>query len=225
MRRSDDIGIHAYVDTRFSDLNAYVQQLHDQLDLRLQQRYDSQEANIAVALEAWRTAYGRDERDTERRFEEIDERYKQMFSALDQQIKTALISANLTTLTTDELMKERDRRYMALFAASDAAVAAALTASHEATSKAESAAEKRFEAVNEFRTTLSDQATLFLNRSEYDVAIANVTERVRDLSSRMDRSDGKGAGLNAGWGYLVGGVGFFVAVVALAFNIFYRISG
>lgn len=44
----------------------------------------------------------------------------------------------------------------------------ALTASEKAVQKAEVAADKRFDAVNEFRAQLSDQAGLFMPRAEYD---------------------------------------------------------
>ena len=68
-----------------------------------------------------------------------------------------------------DLLDERDRRYAELRAADqeslklalnsqEKAVAAALAAADRAVSKADFATEKRFDAVNEFRATLSDQA-------------------------------------------------------------------
>lgn len=44
--------------------------------------------------------------------------------------------------------------------------ASALASSKEAVTKAESATEKRFDSVNEFRATLTDQASRFVTRKE-----------------------------------------------------------
>src|ERR1700689_1575360 len=60
------------------------------------------------------------------------------------------------------VMNERDVRYEQRFKAMDEKTSLALTASEKAVSKAETATEKRFDAVNEFRGTLSDQARLLI---------------------------------------------------------------
>lgn len=44
----------------------------------------------------------------------------------------------------------------------------ALVSADKATKKAEDATEKRFESVNEFRATLTDQARSFLTKAEFD---------------------------------------------------------
>ena len=54
------------------------------------------------------------------------------------------------------------------FTDQDKAVQSALSAAKEAVNKAETAADKRFEAVNEFRQTLSDQTSTFMSRTEYE---------------------------------------------------------
>lgn len=52
------------------------------------------------------------------------------------------------------------------FKAQEQAVAFALQASEKATTKADTANEKRFDGVNEFRSQLKDQAGTFLTRNE-----------------------------------------------------------
>lgn len=106
------------------------------------------------------------------------------------------------------------------FTDQDKAVQAALLATKEAITKAETAAEKRFDGVNEFRRTLSDQTATFIPRQEYTVQHESLEKLVSDLADRMNRSDGKGAGINAGWGYMAGAVGLAATIISvvLAFN-------
>jgi hypothetical protein len=81
------------------------------------------------------------------------------------------------------------------------AIDAALAAAEKAVQKAEMASERRFEGVNEFRQTLSDQAGTFATK-----------DAVNALTSRFDRQEGTGKGLHQGWGYLVGAVGIGIAL-------------
>ncbi|MEU7752715.1 hypothetical protein [Micromonospora sp. NPDC049171] len=87
-----------------------------------------------------------------------------------------------------------------------AQVGLALAAADKAVTKAEIATEKRFESVNEFRQTLSDQTKTFIARVEFEVVRDSHAKHLADLGSRMDKIEGRGVGLNAGWLYLVGGI-------------------
>lgn len=75
---------------------------------------------------------------------------------------------------------------------------AALASADRANVKAEAAADKRFDAVNEFRGTLSDQAKLLASRVEVEA----LEKRLQELADRVNKSDGRGLGLNAGWAYI-----------------------
>lgn len=88
----------------------------------------------------------------------------------------------------------------AALAAQKEAIAAALTAADRAVAKSETAADKRFEAVNEFRGQLTDQATTFISRAEALLQLKANADKIDALSTRMDLSDGRGAGANAVWG-------------------------
>ena len=76
---------------------------------------------------------------------------------------------------------------VAALVAQDSAVQAALLAVKEQGSKADTANEKRFDQVNEFRNTLSDQAATFISRDVMDAVISNIDRRfaetAKDLSS------------------------------------------
>ncbi|MEU7586569.1 hypothetical protein AB0A95_09745 [Micromonospora sp. NPDC049230] len=90
-----------------------------------------------------------------------------------------------------------------------------LAAADKAVTKAEIATEKRFESVNEFRQTLSDQTKTFIARVEFEVVRDSQAKHLADLASRLDKLEGKGIGLNAGWIYLVGGLTVVATVTGL----------
>ncbi len=102
----------------------------------------------------------------------------------------------------ERFYEERDRRYEDRFKAQDEKTTLALTASKEAIGKAETATEKRFDAVNEFRGTLSDQAAHLLPRAEADVKFGNFDEKIESLKKeiqglRESRSAGEGNDVQA----------------------------
>lgn len=113
----------------------------------------------------------------------------------------------------------------------------ALDAAQTAIDKAEIANEKsrdrlaediksRFESVNEFRGQQKDIIATFMPRAEFDAFRRTYSEQhallrdryaeeISELKGRLDKTEGKGAGLNAGWGYLLGAVGVVGAVIAI----------
>jgi phosphopantetheinyl transferase (holo-ACP synthase) len=115
----------------------------------------------------------------------------------------------------ESLAKEREKRYMQRFEAADEAVAAALTAAKEAVLKAESATEKRFDSVNEFRGALADQAATLMPRFEADSRLNALETALGDVAKAVSVMSGRGSGLKDSWGYLVGAVGIVAALVAL----------
>jgi hypothetical protein len=113
------------------------------------------------------------------------------------------------------ILQERDQRYGQRFTDLETALRAALAASEKAINKAENATERRFESVNEFRSTLADQASQFMIRAEALALIERNAERVQDLADRLNQREGHGAGLSAGWGYLIGGLGALATIVTI----------
>jgi hypothetical protein len=90
----------------------------------------------------------------------------------------------MTQWTVDTLKEHVD----VITARQDKAVADALTAAKEAVAKAEIAAEKRFDAANEFRGQLSDQAATFMPRSEAEQIIEQLAQKVNALEKARERS-------------------------------------
>jgi hypothetical protein len=86
----------------------------------------------------------------------------------------------------NNLEKSVDMRFHAVNTSTNQALATA----DKATSKAETATEKRFEGVNEFRAALSDQARTFVIRSEFSLAVDRLEQDIKNLASaRMDLVD------------------------------------
>lgn len=106
----------------------------------------------------------------------------------------------------ESMRDEIDKRYEQRFRAQEEAVKAAMASADKATQKAETASDKRFEGVNEFRATLADQAATLIGRSEVEQTFKSLNEKVDIIMGRQDRLEGRAGGFNATWGYLVGAV-------------------
>jgi hypothetical protein len=111
-----------------------------------------------------------------------------------------------------EVLAERDRRYTERFDAQEGANRLALDAAEKAVLKAENAAERRFESVNEFRATLSDQAAQFVTRKEVEALFVAVNGTLGRLEQGASNSAGRGAGMSQMWGWIAAIAALGVAV-------------
>jgi hypothetical protein len=115
----------------------------------------------------------------------------------------------------ERVLTERDRRYTERFAAQEGANKLALEAAEKAVLKAENASEKRFEAVNEFRATLSDQAATFITRKEVEALMLAVNATLGRHESSAANISGRGSGMGQLLGWLVAAASAGAALVAL----------
>ena len=81
----------------------------------------------------------------------------------------------------DDLRRTDGNNLEQRFKAAEERTTLALTAADRAVIKAENATEKRFDAVNEFRATLADQASRLMPRSEVEQIVKGVNEKIEDL--------------------------------------------
>ena len=90
-----------------------------------------------------------------------------------------------------QLLRETDRRYEERFAAQEKAVAAALASAKEAVAKAENAAERRFEALNELRGAVTDILGKTLTRTEAEAEFRRIGQRADDHAEqdRLQHAD------------------------------------
>lgn len=99
------------------------------------------------------------------RIDANDDKYKIQFDAAKEAVGIALI-------------------------AQEKSVAQALEGTKEAINKAEQANEKRFDAVNEFSSTLADQQAKLLPRIEYESNHKSLIDKIDAVESRINRTEG-----------------------------------
>jgi hypothetical protein len=92
-------------------------------------------------------------------------------------------------------------------------------ATEKAILKAETASEKRFESVNEFRATLADQQRTFMPRAEVEVMRDAMGERVGTMKEQLERLLAERRGVGAGWGYAAGVVGLIVSLLMVGLRL------
>lgn len=89
--------------------------------------------------------------------------------------------------------------FEAILEEKDKALNAALIAVKGENRKTEVQAEKRFDLLNELRQGVATKEQ-----------VEAIEKLVDDLKDRMNRNEGKGAGLDAGWGKIIGAAGLIL---------------
>lgn len=159
------------------------------------------------------------------------------FSLRDNQINTALLSAREAVGTLEKAMlagfqaREKEvavalssiREAMAIgFETRERAVSAAFASTTLSVLKAEAATERRFDSVNEFRGTLTDQTRNFVPRLELDQRFMAIEKSIGTIGVTTSTSEGRSAGLSQGWGYLLGAAGMIIAVLTVVVSFLRR---
>lgn len=112
------------------------------------------------------------------------------------------------------LEKGIDARFESVIQATSNALAAA----DRAVNKAESASEKRFDAVNEFRETLADQQRNLMPRSEAELLIKALNEKIDALNATTISRQGLLIGQREGMGIIIGVASVISIIIAVLFK-------
>jgi hypothetical protein len=115
----------------------------------------------------------------------------------------------------DARFEAQEKAVAAALASQEKAVAAALAAAKEAVNKAEMASERRFESVNEFRNTLSDQARTLMPRAESEQGLKSLSDKLDVLAARVNARDDRGRGMGDVWGIVIAATALVAALVAI----------
>lgn len=130
-------------------------------------------------------------------------------------VETELARHSEQLQSLDRLTEAKFVTFRTLIDSQAEKVALALAASDKAIQKSEMATEKRFESVNEFRGTLSDQTRTFISRVEFEALRSSYVDRLAELQQRLERVEGHSAGLSAGWVYLLGGIAAVGTIISM----------
>jgi hypothetical protein len=122
----------------------------------------------------------------------------------------------------EQMRAADDIRYQQRFDTQQKAFTDALYSQERAVLKAEAAAEKRFESVNEFRAVLSSQSATLIPRTEAEGRFSAMNEKIDDIKTRLDKGEGGSAGIKVAReethmtvGTIVGVVGGITGVLLL----------
>lgn len=124
-----------------------------------------------------------------------------------------LIQAN--DLRYQQRFETQEANLITAITAQEKAVAAALQAAKEAVIKAEVAAEKRFDAANEFRGQLSDQAATFMPRSENELQIKGLNEKIENIQGLLGTFGGRSEGVQTTVGYFIAAAGVLITIATI----------
>ena len=99
-------------------------------------------------------------------------------------MKCDAVNARITAL--HHIIDEREERTKDRFAAMEKAVVAAFVSSEKAIDKADSANQRHFSQINEFRAALEDQTEKYLEREVYTVQHNSILSRQDALTNRIN---------------------------------------
>jgi len=113
---------------------------------------------------------------------------------------------------------EKDRAVQAALASQKELATMALENSNRAVAKAETATERRFEGVNEFRETLADQQRTLMPRAEAELQLNTMEKKSIEVEKRIAALEARGRGFFSGWGWAVAIVGAVATILGVLLN-------
>ena len=116
--------------------------------------------------------------------------------ASDTEEVQELLTARIEVLRT--LIEANDKSYSQRFDSVVTATQAALAAADRAVNKAETASEKRFESINEFRATLADQQRTLMPRAEAELLMKSINDKIDALNLTTTTKLGRDTGTREG---------------------------
>jgi hypothetical protein len=175
--------LHQHEAAQHNALRLYV----DERFVSMDQRHMALRATLAERTAAYIEQHEAMRRVLDDRFERHDTEHGDLKALLNERYATQVKALDAAFLAQQTAMQ-------VAFTAADKAVVAALDSAKEAVAKAETANEKRFDSVNEFRAQLADQANTFIPRTEAVTRINSEADKLDALAARLDKLDGRSIG-------------------------------
>jgi hypothetical protein len=104
------------------------------------------------------------------------------------------------------LIRGLDEKVGLLINAQKEGVKTAMDAAEKAVAKAEGAADKRFEALNELRSMAADWRTEFARQTTVDLQVRGINEKIDALTVNVTSLMAQGVGSHNLWVYITGGI-------------------
>lgn len=98
----------------------------------------------------------------------------------------------------------------------------ALEAADKAITKSEAAAEKRFDNVNEFRQSLSDQTATFIARREFEASNKSINDKLGLVTDRINTDDGRTNGIDKSGATFMSIAAIIVSIISVLILAFKR---
>lgn len=111
--------------------------------------------------------------------------------------------------------EERDRRYAEVAAARAEALKIKEQADRDALQLAREIQVYKDEKANELRSQIERERVTYATKDDLKAAVEKIEVALTPLVAYASTQQGRGAGLHAGWGYLVGAVGLFLTLLTI----------
>jgi hypothetical protein len=115
----------------------------------------------------------------------------------------------------DKLQEEIDRRYAEVNVEREKALKIKETADRDALGLAREIQTYKDEKANELRSQIERERGSYTTQSDLRGAIEKVEATIKPIADYVASAQGRGNGLNAGWGYLLGFLGALGIIVVL----------
>ncbi len=112
-----------------------------------------------------------------------------------------------------QLAVAQDKAIQAALVAQEKAVQAALAAADKAVTKAEDGAKDWRQSANEWRSAMTDRERTFIPRVEHEKSMQTLNDKMDLQDKWMARSDGRGGGMAALWGYAAGAIALGILIL------------
>lgn len=137
----------------------------------------------------------------------IDQNRADILDRVDSDVKTLRL-----------LIDERDRLYNERSEARTKALEDTLAATKEAADKAAGELTKRFDSVNEFRQTLSDQAQTFAAKDSVEIRFKALEENINKNATELSAIQSRSAGATQLWTIIAAAIALIAVVGGFVLN-------
>jgi hypothetical protein len=153
------------------------------------------------------------------KFDSIRLRFQERDVRTEQTAKDAKVGVDTALSAAKEAFYEQNKSSALAILKSENATSKALDGLSSLIHTSAKSVDDRFNDMKSRSEKLSDQfasiTAAFMSRSEVEARISTTTDKLSDIGDRLNRNDGKGSGINASWGYLLGALSVIVLIGTL----------